>query len=298
MENPELKHWGVKGMKWGIRRYQNKDGSLTRAGKKRQAANLEKARQAKKAKQDEIREREEKRSKLLKSTDASELYKNRDLLSTEEINERLNRLNAEQRLSQLSNQTKSTGMDKVNKALAVGRKINEVYEFTNTPVMKALKKQLGLEKTEKRLGLDKVYEMRDKLSDKQLQDALKRASTEKAINKILDEREAERKTSTSSNEGTKQTSSTESKNTKSSKTEQSKSDESLKGTVEGKGNSKSSIKNDQDQTYQKTEKPDDYYDPIDTTFSGDTTVSGVPAATRSTGSKYVNDILLIEEKYE
>ena len=298
MENPELKHWGVKGMKWGIRRYQNKDGSLTRAGKKRQADNLEKARQAKKAKQDEIREREEKRSKLLKSTDASELYKNRDLLSTEEINERLNRLNAEQRLSQLSNQTKSTGMDKVNKALAVGRKINEVYEFTNTPVMKALKKQLGLEKTEKRLGLDKVYEMRDKLSDKQLQDALKRASTEKAIKKILDEREAERKTSTSSNEGTKQTSSTESKNTKSSKTEQSKSDEALKGTVEGKGNSKSNIKNDQDQTYQKKEKPDDYYDPIDTTFSGDTTVSGVPATTRSTGSKYVNDILLIEEKYE
>ena len=298
MENPELKHWGIKGMKWGIRRYQNKDGSLTRAGKKRQADNLEKARQAKKAKQDEIREREEKRSKLLKSTDASELYKNRDLLSTEEINERLNRLNAEQRLSQLSNQTKSTGMDKVNKALAVGRKINEVYEFTNTPVMKALKKQLGLEKTEKRLGLDKVYEMRDKLSDKQLQDALKRASTEKAIKKILDEREAERKTSTSPNEGTKQTSSTESKNTKSSKTEQSKSDEPLKGTVEGKGNSKSNIKNDQDQTYQKKEKPDDYYDPIDITFSGDTTVSGVPATTRSTGSKYVNDILLIEEKYE
>ena len=298
MENPELKHWGVKGMKWGIRRYQNKDGSLTRAGKKRQAANLEKARQAKKTKQDEIREREEKRSKLLKSTDASELYKNRDLLSTEEINERLNRLNAEQRLSQLSNKTKSTGMDKVNKALAVGRKINEVYEFTNTPVMKALKKQLGLEKAEKRLGLDKVYEMRDKLSDKQLQDALKRASTEKAIKKILDEREDERKTSTSSNEGTKQTSSTESKNTKSSKTEQSKSDEPLKGTVEGKGNSKSNIKNDQDQTYQKKEKSSDYYDPIDTTFSGDTTVSGVPATTRSTGSKYVNNILLIEEKYE
>lgn len=30
----ELYHWGVKGMKWGVRRYQNKDGTLT-AGKKR-----------------------------------------------------------------------------------------------------------------------------------------------------------------------------------------------------------------------------------------------------------------------
>lgn len=35
MENNELLHWGIKGMKWGVRRYQNKDGSLTPAGRKR-----------------------------------------------------------------------------------------------------------------------------------------------------------------------------------------------------------------------------------------------------------------------
>ena len=31
----ELYHYGILGMKWGVRRYQNKDGSLTKAGKKR-----------------------------------------------------------------------------------------------------------------------------------------------------------------------------------------------------------------------------------------------------------------------
>lgn len=31
----ELYHHGVKGQKWGVRRYQNKDGILTNAGKKK-----------------------------------------------------------------------------------------------------------------------------------------------------------------------------------------------------------------------------------------------------------------------
>ena len=35
MYNNELYHHGTKGMKWGVRRYQNADGSLTNAGKSR-----------------------------------------------------------------------------------------------------------------------------------------------------------------------------------------------------------------------------------------------------------------------
>ena len=31
----ELSHWGIKGMRWGVRKYQNPDGTLTEAGKAR-----------------------------------------------------------------------------------------------------------------------------------------------------------------------------------------------------------------------------------------------------------------------
>ena len=34
-EQEHLEHWGILGMKWGIRRYQNKDGSLTQVGRAR-----------------------------------------------------------------------------------------------------------------------------------------------------------------------------------------------------------------------------------------------------------------------
>lgn len=38
----ELRHHGIKGQKWGIRRFQNKDGSLTSAGKTRYAEESDK----------------------------------------------------------------------------------------------------------------------------------------------------------------------------------------------------------------------------------------------------------------
>ena len=48
----ELMHYGVKGMKWGVRRYQNVDGSLTAKGQKRLVKSIQKSARSRKAKKD------------------------------------------------------------------------------------------------------------------------------------------------------------------------------------------------------------------------------------------------------
>lgn len=52
--NNQIWHWGVKGMKWGVRRYQNTDGSLTDAGKRRYSTDV--AANAKKKKDNRLPE--------------------------------------------------------------------------------------------------------------------------------------------------------------------------------------------------------------------------------------------------
>ena len=131
---------------------------------------------------------EERRAKALKSTNASEVYKNRDVLSTAELRERMDRINVESQLAGMAAKNKKTAMDRVDKALKVGRKINEVYEFTKTPAMKALGKKLGLvkDKEPKEFSIDNVMKNINKMSDEDVAKTSKRIANMGVINRYYD----------------------------------------------------------------------------------------------------------------
>ena len=76
----ELYHHGVKGMKWGLRRFQNADASYTDAGKRRRA-----------------------------NQDRNWAAKNSSRLSDEELNKRISRLQKEKQLKDLTDQVVHPG---------------------------------------------------------------------------------------------------------------------------------------------------------------------------------------------
>lgn len=198
-EELELYHSGIKGMKWGIRRYQNPDGSLTPAGRKRYMKNPKWRAKYLEYQKQKIRESEAKKAaakakskeNLLKSSNANELYARRNELTTEEIMERVRRLQAEDSLSRFVKKEPSKfekikgGVDKV---LDVGQSF---YDFSQKPAgklaIKQAKKYLGISDEPTRVDYGREIRNMAGLSDARIKELRDRISNERQLRNYYNE---------------------------------------------------------------------------------------------------------------
>ena len=163
--NHELYHHGTKGMKWGIRRYQNKDGSLTAAGKKRYGtkANFERVQAAKKvadkanSKQAKARRKANERTaaeiakyrkkagiKDEPKTDTKPKKKTMSEMSDEELIGAINRKRLEQQYAALNPEKVSKGK----------QFLNSLKDDILIPTAKSVGKDFAIKKAKDYLGLN------------------------------------------------------------------------------------------------------------------------------------------------
>ena len=114
MDN-ELQHWGIKGMKWGIRRFQKKDGSLTPEGKKRYD-------------NDDGVSIEERKRRIIDADDPALFYKNRAMFTPQEVKDAYMRFEFEKKIKDLQPKQVSKGQAFVDKYNKLGKNLNDVAD--------------------------------------------------------------------------------------------------------------------------------------------------------------------------
>lgn len=173
METTELYHHGIKGMKWGIRRFQKKDGSLTPEGKKRYSEN--------------DNDSDSSNSSKSKTSSSS---KSVSEMSDDELRTRLNRINLE---LQYKDAVARMTPDRTKRARKVLADLGEqaVRNVGTKLIEKAVKKMFDTKSVDSITNWKNVDP--SKLGDKQLKSALNRASTENALQKIIDEQKKKTK---------------------------------------------------------------------------------------------------------
>ena len=127
----ELYHHGILGQKWGVRRFQNADGSLTEEGKKRYGDNGIEVNVTTKTDitQKNLKNQESleaKKQEILNSRSAEELYKNANLFTTSELQAAYTRLQLEKSIQSLSPKQISKGQQFVNSAINTTRQVADL----------------------------------------------------------------------------------------------------------------------------------------------------------------------------
>ena len=144
----DLRHQGILGMKWGVRRYQNKDGTLTEEGKARLRARRDKfeAKEAKKRIKAEKRAAREKarKEKKLSNPDPKWIEKNMHKLTNEELYKAIERIKVKKNIEDIQKERLNIGKQKADTIIGYGNSLNNMLKFINSDAGKAIREKLGM----------------------------------------------------------------------------------------------------------------------------------------------------------
>ena len=177
-----LEHHGILGMKWGVRRYQNKDGSLTAAGRRR-VAKLEK----------EYKKVTGKDPDKISSSGSSKQRKTLAEMNDEELRSKLNRLQMEKNYLDLSKQIAALNPSTVSKGKkminSIGSKVvgPALVDSGKNLLTKFLNKQgaklLGLDENNQ----DSLKKLREEVQSMNLNKESEKSSGENRSNQTANE---------------------------------------------------------------------------------------------------------------
>lgn len=285
-ECSELYHHGILGMKWGVRRFQNKDGSLTTAGKKRYDSDgdensgetKKKKFQLKKSgskedikkttsKEDESEKKktpskkedpetyEAAKQKAIKTGSATDVLKFKGDLTQQEMQSAISRIRWEQDMATLSARETTAGKTKADEFF---NKVEQATQYADTSIRawNTVANVYNAVNINKRalptISTNVTNSNREyRIAEKKRKEQEKKDSNNSKANESTNE-DATNKENTTTKGATTETSNNNTKKT-----------EHWTGTVEGTGT------NSNKNTKTNNTKPKDYYEPFDVDSDAD-----------------------------
>lgn len=148
LERNELAHYGVLGMKWGVRKDRSSSGSGKPSSKKKvsisgsiKAASKSAADKAKQAKEDRAQKKAQARKEKIMSNPLL-LQKHKSEFTESEVKQAISRIQMDKQIRDLSIDHISRGKKYADSIVGYGKTASDIYNLINSPLGQQIRKKM------------------------------------------------------------------------------------------------------------------------------------------------------------